>query len=253
MLDFLCIFWLNSIKTERTVTAMIDNFIDGVIPSADIAFLVKTILRLAVATLLSSFIGNEREHINRPAGIRTHVLVCIGAALMTITSEFVCNKYEGIMNMDPTRLGAQVVSGIGFLGAGTIIKEGFSVKGLTTAASLWAVSCVGLTCGTGYYSAAVIATLLIYFMLQAAKKVILHHTETKYVSIAVTSADSVSKAAAKLFGTLSISVVSSEIIVGSDNVLELKYVVCTGKTSEVFDYAVNKLRMTDDVISVHVE
>ena len=83
--------------------------------------------------------------------------------------------------------------------------------------------------------------------------VILHHTETKYVSIAVTSADSVSKAAAKLFGTLSISVVSSEIIVGSDNVLELKYVVCTGKTSEVFDYAVNKLRMTDDVISVHVE
>lgn len=157
---------------------MIDKLIDGIISSSDIAFLAKTLLRLGLATVLSSFIGNEREHINRPAGIRTHVLVCIGAALMTITSEFVCNKYTGIMNMDPTRLGAQVVSGIGFLGAGTIIKEGFSVKGLTTAASLWVVSCVGLTCGTGFYSAAVIATLLIYLTLQAAKKIILHHKET---------------------------------------------------------------------------
>ena len=232
---------------------MIDKLIDGIISSPDIAFLVKTLLRLGLATVLSSFIGNEREHINRPAGIRTHVLVCIGAALMTITSEFVCNKYTGIMNMDPTRLGAQVVSGIGFLGAGTIIKEGFSVKGLTTAASLWAVSCVDLTCGTGFYSAAVIATLLIYLTLQAAKKIILHHTETKYISIAVTSADSVSKAAAKLFSALSISVVSAEIVVGEGSVLELKYIVSMGKSGEIFDYAINKLRMTDNVLSVHAE
>ncbi|MGN0603233.1 MAG: MgtC/SapB family protein [Oscillospiraceae bacterium] len=235
---------------------MIDKLIDSLISSADAAFLVKTVLRLLLATLLGTFIGNEREHINRPAGIRTHVLVCIGAALMTITSDFVCMKYEGIMNMDPTRLGAQVISGIGFLGAGTIIKEGFSVKGLTTAASLWAVSCVGLTCGTGFYSAAVLATLLIYFMLQVAKKVILRHTETKYISLVVDSADNVSKAAAKLFSKLSIAVVSSEIVVGcdeNDEHIELKYVVAVGKSSELFDFAINKLRMEDGVLSVHVE
>ena len=172
---------------------MFENYLDMLIPSADAAFMVKTILRLGVATLLGSFIGNEREHINRPAGIRTHVLVCIGAALMTITSEYVCRKYMGVMNVDPTRLGAQVVSGIGFLGAGTIIKEGFSVKGLTTAASLWAVSCVGLTCGTGFYGAAVIATLLIYFALQFIKRAVMKHSETRVICLMVSSADVAAK------------------------------------------------------------
>lgn len=123
---------------------MLEKYIDSAVPYEDIAFMIKTLMRLSAAILLSGLIGGEREHINRPAGMRTHILVCLGAALVTVTSEYVCRRYMGVMNVDPTRLGAQVVSGIGFLGAGTIIKEGFSVKGLTTSASLWAVSCVGL-------------------------------------------------------------------------------------------------------------
>ena len=232
---------------------MFENYLDMLIPSADAVFMVKTILRLGVATLLGSFIGNEREHINRPAGIRTHVLVCIGAALMTITSEYVCRKYMGVMNVDPTRLGAQVVSGIGFLGAGTIIKEGFSVKGLTTAASLWAVSCVGLTCGTGFYGAAVIATLLIYFALQFIKRAVMKHSETRVICLMVSSADVAAKEAEALFSKLSLAIVSSEISVADEGHLELKYAVIVKKSEELFDYAINKLKMTDGIMNVHVE
>ncbi len=232
---------------------MIEKFIDMLIPSAESAFLVKTVLRLTAATMLGSFIGNEREHINRPAGIRTHVLVCIGAALMMITSEYVCTKFVGVTSVDPTRLGAQVISGIGFLGAGTIIKEGFSVKGLTTAASLWAVSCVGLTCGAGFYSAAVIASLLIYFTLQFIKKAVMKHSETKVVSLMVKSADNAARTAEQLFAALSLAVVFSEISVSEKDCIELKYAVTAKKSGELFDYAVNKLKMTDGIISVHVE
>ena len=155
------------------------------------------------------------------------------------------------MNVDPTRLGAQVVSGIGFLGAGTIIKEGFSVKGLTTAASLWAVSCVGLTCGTGFYGAAVIATLLIYFALQFIKRAVM--SETRVICLMVSSADVAAKEAEALFGKLSLAIVSSEISVADEGHLELKYAVIVKKSEELFDYAINKLKMTDGIMNVHVE
>lgn len=234
-------------------SAMLENFISSVIPSDDVAFIVKTILRLSAAVFLSGFIGGEREHINRPAGIRTHILVCIGAALVTITSEYVCRRYMGIMNVDPTRLGAQVVSGIGFLGAGTIIKEGFSVKGLTTAASLWAVSCVGLACGTGFYSAAIIATLMIYFMLQIMKKFIWNHTGTRVITVVAKSSDSIVREAAEIFSVLSINILSSEIVPDDSNNFMIKYVVNGEKAENIFDFAVTKLRMTDNVVSVHIE
>jgi putative Mg2+ transporter-C (MgtC) family protein len=128
------------------------------------------ILRLVLACLLGGIIGFEREHVHRPAGFRTHILVCVGSALVMITSDFIYTHYSSHVNTDPARLGAQVVSGIGFLGAGTIIKEGINVKGLTTAASLWAVSCVGIAVGIGFYSGAFIATGVIFITLVVAKK-----------------------------------------------------------------------------------
>lgn len=127
-------------------------------------------LRLFVALILGGIIGFERESTHRPAGFRTHILVCVGAALVMITSEFVFAKYRGQANLDPARLGAQVISGVGFLGAGTILREGVSVKGLTTAASLWAVSCVGIAAGIGFYEGAIAATIIIYITLISLKK-----------------------------------------------------------------------------------
>ncbi|NLV37070.1 MAG: MgtC/SapB family protein [Clostridiaceae bacterium] len=132
-------------------------------------FTVEVALRLLLSVGLGGLIGYERENTNRPAGFRTHILVCVGSALVMITSEFIFNRYTGLTNIDPTRLGAQVVSGIGFLGAGTIIRDGFNVRGLTTAASLWAVSCVGIAVGSGFYIGAVIATIFIYLILISLK------------------------------------------------------------------------------------
>lgn len=126
--------------------------------------------RLLLACVLGGIIGYEREQTHRPAGFRTHILVCVGSALVMITSEFIFKKYAGHTNIDPARLGAQVISGIGFIGAGTIMREGFSVKGLTTAASLWAVSCVGLAVGIGFYEGALGATALIFLTLIFLKR-----------------------------------------------------------------------------------
>lgn len=117
-------------------------------------------------------IGIEREIGNRPAGFRTHTLVCMGSALAMMTSEFLFNKYGALTKMDPARLGAQVISGIGFLGAGTIIKDGSHVRGLTTAASLWVVACIGLAIGAGFYWGALITTVFSYITLDLLKKFI---------------------------------------------------------------------------------
>jgi putative Mg2+ transporter-C (MgtC) family protein len=120
------------------------------------------LLRLAVAGLLGGAIGMERELRERQAGLRTHLVVCVGSALFTIVSaygfrEFLVNG-GSLVRTDPTRIAAQIVSGIGFLGAGAIIRQGLSVRGLTTAASLWLVAAIGMASGAGYYSAALITT-----------------------------------------------------------------------------------------------
>lgn len=139
-------------------------------------FEIEIVLRLFAAVVLGGAIGYEREYTNRPAGFRTHILVCVGSALVMITSQYMMLKYPGT-NVDPTRLGAQVISGIGFLGAGTIIRDGFNVRGLTTAASLWAVSCVGIAVGGGFYGGAVAATIFIFLTLIILKKAEKHFSK----------------------------------------------------------------------------
>lgn len=125
--------------------------------------------KLLVACLLGGLIGYQRESSHRPAGLRTHILVCVGSALVMVTSEYIFNVYKGVTNLDPARLGAQVISGIGFLGAGTILRDGSTVKGLTTAAGLWAVSCIGIAIGAGFYSGGITAALLVYLTLLISK------------------------------------------------------------------------------------
>lgn len=126
--------------------------------------------RILVAAALGGLVGLEREYIARPAGLRTHMLVSVGAALVMVVSAALAA--DGTRTLDVTRIGAQVVSGIGFLGAGTIIKEGATVKGLTTAASLWAISCVGVATGAGLYVISVATTISLLGVLR-----LLHHTE----------------------------------------------------------------------------
>ena len=124
----------------------------------------EALLRIVVAAAFGGAIGLERELREREAGFRTHMLVSVGSALFTIASAYGFRDFlvsgASVVRADPTRIAAQIVTGIGFLGAGAIIRQGLSVRGLTTAATLWLVAAVGLATGAGYYSAAAITTVV---------------------------------------------------------------------------------------------
>lgn len=129
------------------------------------AILIRTVLSL----IIGGSLGLERERKNRPAGFRTYMLVCLGSTIVMMTGQYVYQTY-GVS--DPVRLGAQVVSGIGFLGAGTIMVTGRrQVKGVTTAASLWAAACLGLALGTGFYEGAVIGAIVILLVMTIMERV----------------------------------------------------------------------------------
>lgn len=128
-------------------------------------------MRLIVATVLSGLIGFEREAHGKEAGVRTYALVGVGSALVMVVSIEIFEIYKGIVAVDPSRIAAQVVSGIGFLGAGAIIRFPQGVKGLTTAAGLWTAAGIGLACGLAQYRPAVITTILVLVILALFSKI----------------------------------------------------------------------------------
>lgn len=142
----------------------------------------NVIIRLLLAVLFSGIIGLDRAYKHRPAGLRTHILVCLGACIIAMIQKNIgfdalemarqYPQYKGVLRADNARLIAQVVSGIGFLGAGTIIVEHHSIRGLTTAASLWVVACLGIAVGMGDYIIAIVGFLVVYAVLGFLKKII---------------------------------------------------------------------------------
>ncbi|WP_223067519.1 MgtC/SapB family protein [Paenibacillus caui] len=124
-------------------------------------------MRLLLSILLGGFIGFEREVGGHSAGFRTHILVCLGSAVIMLLSMYGFSQFasEPNVRLDPARLAAQVISGIGFLGAGTILRNGMTVSGLTTAASLWVVAAIGLSVGAGFYYGAIIAACMVVVSL----------------------------------------------------------------------------------------
>ena len=141
---------------------------------------IELLSRLVLAALLGSVIGFERERLNWAAGLRTHMLVCVGSSLIMLVSAFGFADVLGEKNvvLDPSRVAAQVVSGIGFLGAGSILLRGEIVRGLTTAASLWSVAGIGLAVGGGMYTAAIGATIIILIILVGVKPL-----ERRFISV----------------------------------------------------------------------
>lgn len=137
----------------------------------------EIVMRLVLAGVLGGVVGFEREQHNRPAGFRTHILVCVGATLIMMVSIYTFTGPEGDISRgaDTARIAAQVVSGVGFLGAGTILRQGSTIRGLTTAASLWVVAGIGLAVGGGFYLGAFTATAVVMislYMLGNIEKVI---------------------------------------------------------------------------------
>lgn len=165
-------------------------FADTINGSYELAILVKLVL----AALAGGVVGLEREKHGRPAGLRTHLLVALGACLMMIVSEAFSLKYadhdmQSALRIDPGRTAAQIITGIGFLGAGVIIKEGITVRGLTTAASLWLVAGLGMAFGMGLFLPGLMATVLALLSLIFLKKLEPIINKDRYLDIAVTAAN----------------------------------------------------------------
>jgi len=126
-----------------------------------------TVARVTLAFILGGVVGFQRERVRRPAGLRTHILVCAGSACFTVASVY---GFQGLgTNVDPSRLAAQILTGVGFLGAGTIFRTGSAVRGLTTASSIWITAAIGIGAGLGMFWLAIFTTLLTWFTLTALK------------------------------------------------------------------------------------
>lgn len=218
----------------------------------------EIVARLALAALLGGVIGFERERLLWAAGLRTHMLVCVGSCLIMIVSAF---GFEGALGrehvvLDPSRVAAQVVSGIGFLGAGTILLRGEMVRGLTTAASLWAVAAIGLAAGGGLYLAGIAATVIVLAILAGVKPIEEHFRErmqTRSLRIAAKR------------GTLSIDTIRA--VTGERASRVRQFVVQSSGTDDLDDVTISfvrlsqrtvdeiagKLRAHPDVVSVEGE
>jgi putative Mg2+ transporter-C (MgtC) family protein len=153
-------------------------------------YAVDIFVKLCLAAIAGGLVGLEREKHGRPAGLRTNLLVSVGACAMMIVSEAFYIKYgmldvESAVRFDPSRVAAQIVTGIGFIGAGVILKEGVSVRGLTTAASLWVVAGLGMAFGMGYFSLAAITTALVLVSLIFLKKLDPLMKKDRYLTLTV--------------------------------------------------------------------
>ena len=126
-----------------------------------LSFEVQSIIRLILGFILAGIIGSERESLNKPAGFKTHSIIGVSSVLIMLCGEYLSLNWD----VDASRIPAQLLSGIGFIGAGTILRDGFNVKGLTTAASLLAVTCIGLSIGAGFYLGGIITTIFAYYIL----------------------------------------------------------------------------------------
>jgi putative Mg2+ transporter-C (MgtC) family protein len=129
---------------------------------------VEIILRLVLATIIGTILGIEREYVGKPAGMRTYALVTLGATIFTVISEYGFSDSKGLV--DPSRIASQIVTGIGFLGAGVIIFRGVKVEGLTTASGLWVSAAIGMAVGAGMYVVAVASVVLAFIVMVVMRK-----------------------------------------------------------------------------------
>ena len=224
-----------------------------------VRFTIDAFVKLGITTLLSGFIGYEREHSHRPAGFRTHILVAIGSALVMLTSVYIYDT-QG-MTGDVTRMSAQVLSGIGFLGAGTILREGFSVKGLTTAASLWAVACIGIAVGAGFYAGAFVATVVIYLTLNSLKRFIVRGSTGKLLFVEIKDVGAQIPDITKTIKQCGGKIHSMEVVYTESKDLKFKHRKDTSvikmlvfpKNEDSLSLMITTIRSMDDVEDIYVD
>lgn len=187
--------------------------LESIIYSNDISIEVA-ILRLTLSFIAGAVVGIDRQKRMHPAGLRTHTLICMGATLVMLISIYIPQTFIDFQNGDPGRIAAQAVSGIGFLGAGAIIKFGVNVKGLTTAASVWLISTVGLAIGCGLYMTSLVCILFILFILKGLdfweKRWFSHNTQ-KNLFIEFSGKDHKIEPLTQLLKEFKIKILSSDV------------------------------------------
>jgi putative Mg2+ transporter-C (MgtC) family protein len=202
----------------------------------------EIVIRLAIASVLGMIVGFERERQNQPAGLRTHTILAIGSCLaMTISINLAMQFTPLVPNGDPARLAAQVVSGIGFLGAGAILRYGTNVKGLTTATSLWTTAMVGLAIGAGHFFSGIATTvmlLVILVLLNVIEKKWIRGFETITVSVTAVDNPSLAEELVALFKQLKKKVLSISV----DTDLPANKVTATMVVKTITDDPMNDIR-----------
>ncbi|RTE06765.1 magnesium transporter MgtC [Paenibacillus whitsoniae] len=219
-------------------------------------------IRILMAAGLGGLVGLEREWSNHAAGLRTHILVCIGSTAIMLLSIYGFSEFvtEPNVRTDPARLAAQVISGIGFLGAGTIMRTGATVSGLTTAASVWVVAAIGLCVGAGFFYCAVLATVMVLlslFVLNKWEKLVMRNRRTQEVVIKIVDKPGVLGTIATHFGEQGIQVVNvqmkaegmMEISGTAEGVMELRFHLKNGYTESLLQ-AVDSILKSNDIISL---
>lgn len=149
----------------------------------------EILIRLFLAVIVGGITGLEREKSHKFAGFRTHILVSLGSCIASITSLQIFFQYNSVVNLDPSRLPAQVLSGIGFLGAGTILKTSNGVRGLTTAAGIWSTACIGIAIGYGYYFMSIVSWMLVICVLFILKYIDMNSMDKKIANITLLLSD----------------------------------------------------------------
>jgi putative Mg2+ transporter-C (MgtC) family protein len=231
------------------------NYLDGVLMSSEITW-ETAFVRIFFSFIIGTIIGIEREAHNQPAGLRTHILISIGSTMVMLLSIYIPQTYTSFQNGDPGRIAAQVVSGIGFLGAGAILRFGADVKGLTTAASIWTIAALGLTIGAGMYVISAFGAGLILFALtimDVFEKRIFKERLLKKIEISVKKKNSDLNIYKKLFKEMDIRVTSSGF---ERNVTEatdkLTFIVGVNRKTDI-QILVDKIESCDGIVSFSIE
>ncbi len=212
---------------------------------------IEIFFKLLLAFILSFIVGMERELIHKPAGVKTHTLICISATLTMAVGIYMKDMFPTI---DPSRLPAQILAGIGFVGAGTIIRDGFAVKGITTASSLLAITCIGLAIGASYYEAAILATLFVFLILSLTSPLQnFVHKKAKHVlfNLEATKAEGIIGKAEEIFDKNNVEITSIQKIYNERlNTYTYKFFVkCSSSSSK--EILLNELCKIENVNEVY--
>jgi len=214
--------------------------------------ILEIVLRLVLSIVLSGIIGIERESIKKPAGFRTHILVCVGSTLVMLLSLHIFYTFQAETSLQPDRLGAQVISGIGFLGAGTILREGSTVKGLTTAASLWAVGCIGLAVGAGFYTGALLTAFFVLVTLMGFSKVEKHiKTKRNLVNIKIISYNKPGQLGriGQVVGDMGLTISNIELDSEDDEIVIIYMIIMIPNQSIKLEL-INRISRLDNIIEI---